>query len=221
MAAAWSLILIGIMSGQKTKAILEYTTILQKIGIISYEIYLIHFLVLNVVGKMTSSLIVKGIVTVAISFVLAILVNRLLQMFEKKVDLHRRLAIILAAFLVICFSTGIAHAEKKEEWLYVPTMITKANGDYFIVDCWHHRVIYSDTLTRSLSEWKQLTNDGYIGGHTVSTDGELLVLDNTDQSQVLVYKKQTRGAMSSNRFLRIFREGLISPCTMKSNVSSM
>lgn len=58
--------------------------------------------------------------------------------------------------------------------LYTPTMIQKVGNDYFIVDCWHHRIIYNDNLRDKISAWKTLTED-INGGHTLAYDGELYI----------------------------------------------
>ena len=58
--------------------------------------------------------------------------------------------------------------------LYTPTMIQKVGSDYFIVDCWHHRIIYNNNLRDKISAWKTLTED-INGGHTLAYDGELYI----------------------------------------------
>ena len=44
-------------------------------------------------------------------------------------------------------------------------------------------------MDADISNWNKLTNDNYIGGHTVCSDGELIVLDNTDNNSILVYQE--------------------------------
>lgn len=80
-----------------------------------------------------------------------------------------------------------------EDRLYVPTMIQKVNDDYFIVDCWNHRILYNDSLDKDLSIWSMLTDENYRGGRTVAHDGRILVCDNTDRSEILVYQKSGDG----------------------------
>ena len=101
---------------------------------------------------------------------------------------------------VMDISTDVLVADENEEWknyLYVPTMINKFDDTYFIIDCWNSRILYSDELTDELSKWSVLTDSEYLGGHTVASDGELFVFDNTDMQQLLVYKK------SNNQFEKI------------------
>ena len=85
------------------------------------------------------------------------------------------------------------------ERLYVPTMIQKFDDTYFIIDCWNHRVLYNTHITDSISEWSVMTDESYIGGHTISSDGSIYVLDNTDNSEVLVYKKNQNGTFTKIR----------------------
>ena len=73
--------------------------------------------------------------------------------------------------------------------LYTPTQITKINDTYFIVDCWHHRIIYSDRVSRPISEWCLLDGTTLHGPHTLASDGDYYLVDNTDKHSVHVYKK--------------------------------
>lgn len=60
-------------------------------------------------------------------------------------------------------------------------MIQKIDDTYFIVDCWNHRVLYNTSIEKDLKKWQTLTDESYVGGHTIASDGELYVLDNTDR----------------------------------------
>lgn len=75
-----------------------------------------------------------------------------------------------------------------EDHLYTPTFITKIGQHYFIVDCWHHRVIYSKELQRPISEWDVL-DDALSGPHSIASDGEVYIVDDTDHGEVCIYKK--------------------------------
>ncbi|OOM78986.1 hypothetical protein CLPUN_17130 [Clostridium puniceum] len=77
------------------------------------------------------------------------------------------------------------------EWktdLYTPTMIQKINDTYFIVDCWHHRIIYNNNLTDNITKWNTLT-DEIKGGHTIASDGQVYLTDDTDNSLIRVFVK--------------------------------
>lgn len=72
--------------------------------------------------------------------------------------------------------------------LYTPTQIAKLYGYYFIVDCWHHRVLYSEHMYDAICDWQVLDDITLSGPHSIASDGELFVVDNTDRHQLNVYK---------------------------------
>ncbi|MBQ9366071.1 MAG: hypothetical protein IJT82_09860, partial [Schwartzia sp.] len=80
----------------------------------------------------------------------------------------------------------MSNANTWRNYLYTPTQINKINDDYFIVDCWHHRIIYNNMRESNLSNWKMLTED-IRGGHTVASDGRVLLADDTDNNAVRVF----------------------------------
>lgn len=71
-------------------------------------------------------------------------------------------------------------------------MIQKIDNNYFIVDCWHHRIIYNDNLRDKISAWKTLTED-INGGHTLACDGEFYFCDDTDSGQIKIFSKSESG----------------------------
>jgi hypothetical protein len=73
-----------------------------------------------------------------------------------------------------------------EERLYTPTHIDKIGGLYFIVDCWHNRVLYNPTLEQSLSNWKILDDD-LAGPHSITTNGTLFLIEDTGRNSLCVY----------------------------------
>ncbi len=76
--------------------------------------------------------------------------------------------------------------------LYTPTRITKLFGLYFIVDCWHHRIIYSDVVDRPVGEWKTLDDD-LAGPHSIVSDGSIYVAEDTGRHRLRVYVKGASG----------------------------
>lgn len=96
-------------------------------------------------------------------------------------------------FMHVKISTTIKTSE--QTWrkdLYTPTMIQKIGDDYFIIDCWHHRIIYNNNLKDDISKWSTLT-DEIKGGHTIASDGDLYLVDDTDNSKIRVFKKSNSG----------------------------
>ncbi|BFH71119.1 hypothetical protein J27TS7_49070 [Paenibacillus dendritiformis] len=74
------------------------------------------------------------------------------------------------------------------ERLYTPTLIAKYKHLYFIVDCWHHRVIYNNNLMDPIKKWKTLEGE-FVNPHSIATDGKILLVDDTDNNVVRVYKE--------------------------------
>lgn len=77
-------------------------------------------------------------------------------------------------------------------YLYSPTYTTKLGGLYFIVDCWHHRVIYSPDLHQKIAKW-EILDDTLQGPHSIASDGEVYIVDDTDHGEICVYRKKEEG----------------------------
>lgn len=90
-----------------------------------------------------------------------------------------------------------------QDYLYTPTQIVKALDYYFIQDCWNGRILYSDKLSGNLSDWNTLT-DEFKGGHSLSTDGVVLISDNSNNNQIFVwlYDKEN-GSFVNSQILEI------------------
>lgn len=73
--------------------------------------------------------------------------------------------------------------------LSVPTYLTKVKDTYFLVDCYHNQVIYHENLTDPLSEWKVMTSK-INKGHTLASDGDVYLIDDTEQNRVLVFEER-------------------------------
>lgn len=76
--------------------------------------------------------------------------------------------------------------------LYTPTFIDKLSGRYFIVDCWHHRIIHASDLKTPLARWQALDED-IAGPHSIATDGVLYVAEDTGRHGLRVYRETSRG----------------------------
>ncbi len=77
--------------------------------------------------------------------------------------------------------------------LSVPTYIGQIDGLWFIVDCYHDQVIYSDSLDKPLTDWKVMTSQ-ISKGHTVASDGTVYLVDDTENNRVLVFEKRQNAA---------------------------
>ncbi|MCR4990163.1 MAG: hypothetical protein K6A38_04795 [Lachnospiraceae bacterium] len=85
---------------------------------------------------------------------------------------------------------GIEVSTNPDESLSVPTYITKIDDLYFIVDCYHNRVIYSLNVDAPLYTWNVMT-DEIDRGHTVASDGMVYLVDDTENNRILVFEKGT------------------------------
>lgn len=87
--------------------------------------------------------------------------------------------------------------------LSVPTDITYIDGNYFIVDCYHSQIIYHDNLSDPLTSWSVLTDNatsGYSLGHTIVSDGSVMLADDTENNRVLVFEKTDDGYALTQTF---------------------
>lgn len=83
----------------------------------------------------------------------------------------------------------VQEASKSNAWkeeLYSPTHIEKIGTEYFIVDCWHQRVIYNSSLSAPIKEWKTLS-DTLGNSHSISSDGEVFLVDETNANEIRVF----------------------------------
>ncbi len=72
--------------------------------------------------------------------------------------------------------------------LSVPTYVTKVDDVWFIVDCYHNRIIYSDTMGKPLDQWNIMCSE-VTYPHTLASDGKVYLMDDTENSRVLVFEK--------------------------------
>ncbi|MDT8979779.1 ABC transporter ATP-binding protein [Paenibacillus sp. chi10] len=79
--------------------------------------------------------------------------------------------------------------DRYQERLYSPTYITKFNESYFIVDCWHHRIIYSDSITAPLENWNTV-EVLFHNPHIIASDGEVLLIDDSKNDTIKVIRQE-------------------------------
>ena len=73
-------------------------------------------------------------------------------------------------------------------YLQVPTQITKCRNTYFIVDCYHDQIIYSENLGAPLKQWKIMTNN-VCQPHALASDGTVYLVVDTENHRVISYEK--------------------------------
>ncbi len=86
--------------------------------------------------------------------------------------------------------------------LSVPTWITKIDGVYFIVDCYHNEVIYNDNLEDPLWQWNVMTSEMSMG-HTLAGDGTVYLVDDTENNRIMVFEKSDGKFVFSQEFAGI------------------
>jgi len=72
--------------------------------------------------------------------------------------------------------------------LNTATYLAYLNGTYFLVDCWNHRILYSSQLDADIRNW-QILDDTLGGPHSIATDGQVLVAEDTGRHRIITYKK--------------------------------
>ncbi len=73
--------------------------------------------------------------------------------------------------------------------LSVPTYISQFDGTWFIVDCYHNRIIYSEELGIPLDQW-YIMSDNATQPHTIASDGKVYLIDDTENNRILVFEKE-------------------------------
>lgn len=88
----------------------------------------------------------------------------------------------------VAAADALTPVQNYDQVLSVPTYLTKVDGDWFIVDCYHNRVIYTDTIGKPLNEW-YIMCDQVTQPHTIATDGQVYLIDDTENNRVRVFEK--------------------------------
>lgn len=88
-----------------------------------------------------------------------------------------------------------ANTSFKADWshrLYTPTVIEQYGKHTFIVDCWHHRILYSADITAPIERWNTLT-DRVGTPHSIASDGTLFLTEDSVRSKILVFRRKGSG----------------------------
>lgn len=81
--------------------------------------------------------------------------------------------------------------------LKIATQITKINNYYFIVDCYHNQILYTNNFGCPLTEWNVLTNK-VNQPHTIAGDGVVYLVDDTENNRILVFQ-ETNGRFQNTQ----------------------
>ena len=89
--------------------------------------------------------------------------------------------------------------ENPDYALSVPTYITKIDGIWFIVDCYHNRVVYNDNVDESLTGFDIMCSEAVMP-HTIASDGIVYLIDDTENNRVLIYEKSSGKFILTQKF---------------------
>ncbi|MDO4231681.1 MAG: hypothetical protein Q4D19_06080 [Lautropia sp.] len=84
--------------------------------------------------------------------------------------------------------------------LYAPTQVVRLGTRWFIVDCWHHRIIHSEDLYLPIARWHTL-DENIAGPHSIATDGHFFVAEDTGRHGVKVYRQPAPGVFEQAQYL--------------------
>jgi hypothetical protein len=98
---------------------------------------------------------------------------------------------------------GAVSGEANTEFsLSVPTYVTRIDGMWFIVDCYHDQIIYNENMTAPINEWKVLTKAAKQP-HTMAGDGSVIMVDDTENNRVLVFENRDGAYVNTQLFNNI------------------
>lgn len=101
---------------------------------------------------------------------------------------YRSFLLFLTIIVSMTFCIPAYAAENEYPYLLMPTQIVKINNLYFIVDCNHNQIIYSDSLSTNLKNWKVMTRNTEKP-HAITSDGEIYMVTDTDNNRILTFEK--------------------------------
>ncbi len=109
IGACWILVILGILYGKKTKAIVEAIPGLRFVSKYSFELYLVHYIILWWIGlNWPMATWVKGLVTIIASFVIAVPLRRGLDWLNEKLDKRVQVWIIVLMYTIVVWIGIIA-----------------------------------------------------------------------------------------------------------------
>ena len=77
---------------------------------------------------------------------------------------------------------------------FIPTAIVKCGDLYYIDDCYHDQIVFSNDLSKPLTEWQILADSESCGlsqSHTLAGDDVgNIVVDDTENNRVLIYESR-------------------------------
>ena len=107
---------------------------------------------------------------------------------------------ILTLFIILIspltWSKDYSHLHQRviyPDRLLLPTNVEKYGDQYFIVDCYNNRVLYSDRIDTPLIEWNRLGTDIPMSWpHSIASDGHFYLIDDTYQNRLLIFERKDK-----------------------------
>ena len=96
--------------------------------------------------------------------------------------------LLVAGYTARFFYRRWQHNIPWQQRLYTPTQIKKIGDLYFIVDCWHNRILYQKTLDKDLAKWKVLDGD-LAGPHSIASDSYFYLTEDSGRNKLKVYRR--------------------------------
>ena len=134
------------------------------------------------IRRVHAFIIMGSVLAAAVVLFLILLIPRLTRQNQKR-------EVLAYSDLEPSTESYDAHVINQYADLSVPTYITKIDGLYFLVDCYHNQVIFHDNLTDPLTDWLVMT-DEIDRGHTIAGDGLVYLVDDTENNRILVFEKK-------------------------------
>ena len=76
--------------------------------------------------------------------------------------------------------------------LNVATYLTRIGDTYYLADCYHDQILYHDNLTDPLTSWQVLTDEVHYA-HTIAGDGDIILIDDTENNRLLSFHREEEG----------------------------
>ena len=139
------------------------------------------------------------VLSIVLSAVIILLLIHAISQFPAR---NRQTEVIAYSDLEQISDTYVTSSANPYTDLSVPTYITKIDDLYFLVDCYHNQIIYHDNLTDPLTDWLVMT-DEIDRGHTIAGDGQVYLVDDTENNRILVFEKADGGFIHTQTFTDI------------------
>ena len=138
---------------------------------------------LNLKKQNRNNLIILG------SILISCVILSFFMLLGRYSDQNQKAEVLAYSDIEVVSDTPVPPAANPYSDLSVPTYITKIDNLYFLVDCYHDRILYHDNLSDPLTDWLVMT-DEINRGHTIAGDGLVYLADDTENHRILVFEKQ-------------------------------